>query len=89
MGRSRRTEAQIIAALKQVEAGCTVDDVARECGVSQATIYTWKSKFGSMDVSGSVQAPVFRTTDRRRRSKTRGPLPKARYFRRERARPGL
>jgi putative transposase len=28
-----------------------VDDVARECGVSQATIYTWKSKFGGMDVS--------------------------------------
>jgi putative transposase len=51
MGRSRRTEAQIIAALKQVEAGRTVDDVARECGVSQATIYTWKSKFGGMDVS--------------------------------------
>jgi hypothetical protein len=35
----RHTEAQIIAALKQVEAGRTVDDVARECGVSQATIY--------------------------------------------------
>lgn len=51
MGRSRHTEAQIIAALKQVEAGRTVDDVARECGVSQATIYIWKSKFGGMDVS--------------------------------------
>jgi putative transposase len=51
MGRSRHSEAQIIAALKQVEAGRTVDDVARECGVSQATIYTWKSKFGGMDVS--------------------------------------
>ena len=51
MGKSRHTEAQIIAALKHVEAGRTVDDVARECGVSQATIYTWKSKFGGMDVS--------------------------------------
>ena len=51
MGRRRHTEAQIIAALKQVEAGRTVDDVARECGVSQATIYTWKSKFGGMEVS--------------------------------------
>ena len=51
MGRSRHTEAQIIAALKQVEAGRTVDDVARECGVGQATIYTWKSKFGGMEVS--------------------------------------
>ncbi len=51
MGRSRHTEAQIIAALKQVEAGRTVEDVARECGVSQATIYTWKSKYGGMEVS--------------------------------------
>ncbi len=51
MGKSRHTEAQIIAALKQVEAGRTVDDVARESGVSQATIYTWKSKYGGLDVS--------------------------------------
>ena len=52
MGRSRHTEAQIIAALKQVEAGRTVEDVARECGgVSAATIYAWKSKFGGMEVS--------------------------------------
>jgi len=51
MGRSRHTEAQIIAALKQVEAGRTVDHAARNGGVSQATVYTWKSKFGGMDVS--------------------------------------
>jgi putative transposase len=44
MGRSKHTEAQIIAALKRVEAGRTVDDVARECGVNQATIYTWKAE---------------------------------------------
>ena len=46
MSRSKHTEAQIIGALKQVEAGRTVDDVARECGVSQATIYPWKAKYG-------------------------------------------
>jgi putative transposase len=51
MGKSKHTEAQIIAALKQVEAGRTVDDVARESGVSQATIYTWKAKYGGLDVS--------------------------------------
>lgn len=51
MGGSKHTEAQIIAALKQVEAERRVDDVARECGVSQATIYPWKSKFGGMDAS--------------------------------------
>jgi putative transposase len=42
---------QIIAALKQVEAGQTVEDVARDVGVSAATIYNWKSKFGGMDAS--------------------------------------
>jgi putative transposase len=51
MGKSRHTEAQIIAALKQVEAGRSVDDIARECGVSQATIYAWKAKYGGLDVS--------------------------------------
>ena len=51
MGKGRHTEAQIIAALKQVEAGRTVEDVARECGVSQATMYTWKAKYGGLDVS--------------------------------------
>ena len=51
MGKSRHSEAQIIAALKQVEAGRTVDDVARECGVSQATVYAWKAKYGGLEVS--------------------------------------
>ena len=41
MSKSKHSEAQIIAALKQVEAGRTVDDVARECGVSKHTIYAW------------------------------------------------
>ena len=51
MGKGRHTAAQIIAALKQVEACRTVDDVARECGVSQATIYAWKAKYGGLEVS--------------------------------------
>jgi response regulator of citrate/malate metabolism len=45
MGRSRHTEAEIIAALKQVEAGCTVEYVARECSVSAATIYARRRIF--------------------------------------------
>ena len=40
----------IIAALKQVEAGRTVDDFARACGVSQATIYTWTAKYCDLEV---------------------------------------
>jgi putative transposase len=51
MSRSKHTEAQMIAALKQVEAGRTVDDVAREQGVSKHTIYAWKAKYGGMEVS--------------------------------------
>jgi putative transposase len=51
MSKSKHREAQIIAALKPVEAGRTVDDVARECGVSKHTIYAWKAKFGGMDAS--------------------------------------
>ena len=53
MSRSKHIEAQIIAALKQVEAGRTADDVSRECGVSKHTIYAWKAKFGGMDASES------------------------------------
>jgi putative transposase len=51
MSRSKHSETQIIAALKQVEAGRTVEDVACEVGVSAATIYAWKAKFGGMDAS--------------------------------------
>jgi putative transposase len=39
MSKSKHTEAQMIAALKQVEAGRKVEDIARECGVSKHTIY--------------------------------------------------
>ena len=51
MSKSRHTEAQIIAALKQVEGGRRVEDVAREAGVSQHTIYAWKAKYGGMEVT--------------------------------------
>jgi putative transposase len=51
MKKGRFTEEQIIGVLKQHEAGRKVPDLAREMGVSAATIYTWKSKFGGMDVS--------------------------------------
>jgi putative transposase len=48
---SKHSEAQIIAALKQVEAGRTAEDVAREYGVSKHTIYAWKAKYGGMEAS--------------------------------------
>jgi putative transposase len=51
MRKSQHGEAEIIAALKQVEAGRKVEDVAREYSVSKHTIYAWKAKFGGMDAS--------------------------------------
>jgi transposase len=44
MPRTRHTEAEIIAVLKQVEAGRKAEDVAREAGVSKHTIYAWKAR---------------------------------------------
>ena len=49
--KSKHTEAAIIAALKQVEAGRKVKYVAREVGVSKHTLYTWKAKYGGLEVS--------------------------------------
>ncbi len=45
------TEHQIIAVLKSVEAGRTVKDVCREAGISEASYYNWKAKFGGMEAS--------------------------------------
>src|SRR5207244_4395229 len=60
MSRSRHSEAEIIAALKQVDAGRAVEDVAREVGVSKHTIYAWKAKYGGMEVSQAQQAKQLR-----------------------------
>lgn len=51
MSRGKHSEAEMIAALKQVEAGRKVEDVAREVGVSKHTIYGWKAKYGGLEVS--------------------------------------
>ena len=49
--RSRFTEEQIIGVLKEHELGAKTADLCRKHGISEATFYNWKSKFGGMDVS--------------------------------------
>lgn len=50
MKTSRFTDSQVIAVLKQAEAGTPVPDLCRTQGISSATFYKWRSKFGGMDV---------------------------------------
>ena len=48
---SRFTDSQIMAILKQNEAGASVPDLCREHGISSASVYKWRAKFGGMDAS--------------------------------------
>jgi putative transposase len=51
MKRSRFTEEQIIAILREQEAGVAIAELCRKHGVSSPTFYKWKAKFGGLDVS--------------------------------------
>ncbi|VVE51033.1 transposase [Pandoraea anhela] len=51
MKKSRYTEEQIAFALKQAELGTTVAEVCRKMGISEATFYNWKKKYGGLGVS--------------------------------------
>ena len=51
MKRIRFTQEQIIAVLREHEAGAKTADLARKHGVSEATLYNWKAKYGGLDVS--------------------------------------
>lgn len=51
MKKKNFTEAQIIKILKRLEAGEKAKDLAREVGIHQQTIYSWRSKFGGLEVS--------------------------------------
>ena len=51
MKKTRFTEQQIISAIKQQEAGMKTSEIARKHGISEATFYNWKAKYGGMDAS--------------------------------------
>jgi putative transposase len=51
MKKTKYTEEQIIGILKEVEAGITVAEICRKYGMSDATYYNWKAKYGGMTVS--------------------------------------
>ena len=65
MKTSRYTEAQIIAILRQAENGVPVSDLCREHGMSSATFYKWRSKYGGMDASMVSQMKAMEEENRR------------------------
>ena len=58
MKRSRFTQEQVIAVLKEHQAGAAVSDLCRKHGISDATFYTWRSKYGGMEVSEAKRLRV-------------------------------
>jgi putative transposase len=63
--RSKHSEAQIIGAVKQVEAGRKAAEVAREVGVSTHTIYAWKQKYGGLEVADAQELKALRDENTR------------------------
>jgi putative transposase len=65
MKKSRFTDSQILAVLKQAESGSPVPNLCREHGISSATFYKWRSKYGGMDASMMSQLKELQDENRR------------------------
>jgi len=67
MRKSKFTDSQIMDAVKRVEAGFAVPDICRELGISTATFYKWRAKFGGMDASLMARMKELEEENRRLR----------------------
>ena len=65
MRKSRFSDHQILSILKQAEAGTSVPDLCREHGISSATFYKWRAKFGGMDASLMARLKELEAENRR------------------------
>jgi putative transposase len=65
MKKSRFTDSQIVDSLKRVESGLGVPDLCREMGVSTATFYKWRAKYGGMDTSMMARMKELETENSR------------------------
>ena len=65
MRKSRFTEEQITMALRQAEVGTTVEDICRKLGVSEATFYRWKKRYGDLGVAELRELRQLRDENRR------------------------
>ena len=65
MKKTKHTEEQMIGAVKQLESGRPAKDLARELGVTDQTLYNWKSKYGGMEVSDAKRLRGLEDENRR------------------------
>ena len=65
MKKSKYSDSQIVAILKQAESGIPVPDLCRQHGMSSATFYNWRSKYGGMDVSMMTQMKELEAENKR------------------------
>jgi len=65
MKKSRYSETQIVKVLKEVETGKLVKDICREYGISDATYYNWKSKYGGLEASDVKRLKGLETENQR------------------------